>query len=66
MSLSIGTPKTINFPFVAHVKLIIFRCPKMWAVYSLIIMSSNIGTPKTINFPFVPIFHLFQMENIWF
>ena len=52
MCLSNGTPKTINFPFVANVRLIIFRCPKIWAHYSLIIMCSNIGTPKTINFPF--------------
>ena len=39
MCLSIGTPKTINFPFVPNVKLIIFRCPKGWAYYSLIIIS---------------------------
>ena len=25
--LSIGTPKTINFPFVSNEKLMIFRCP---------------------------------------
>ena len=46
MCLSIVTPKTINFPFVANVKLIIFRCPKIWVHYSLIIMCSNIGTLK--------------------
>ena len=46
MCLSIGTPTTINFPFVANVKLIIFRCPKIWVHYSLIIMYSNIGIPK--------------------
>ena len=46
MCLSIWTPITINFPFVANVKFIIFRCPNIWAYYSLIIMCSNIGTPK--------------------
>ena len=50
--LSIGTQKTINFPFAPKVKLIIFRYPKIWAHYSLITMCSNIGTPKNINFPF--------------
>ena len=48
--LSIGTPK--KNPFVLNLKLVIFRCPKLWAHYSLIIMCSNIGTPKAINFPF--------------
>ena len=52
MCLSIGTPKAINFLFVPSVKLMIFRCPKIWAHYSLIIMCLNIGTPKIINFPF--------------
>ena len=46
MCLSIGTPKTNDFPFIANVKFIIFRCPNIWAYYSLIIMCSNIGTPK--------------------
>ena len=46
MCLSIWTPKAINFPFVANIKLTIFRCHKIWAHYSLIIMGSNIGTPK--------------------
>ena len=59
MCLSIGTPKAINFPFVPNVKLILFRCPKFWAQYSLIIMFSNIETPKK------SIFHLGQMENWW-
>ena len=31
MCLSIGTPKTINFPFVPNGKFIIFRCPKIWS-----------------------------------
>ena len=38
MCLSIGTPKTINFPFVPNFKLIILKCPKIWAHCSLIIM----------------------------
>ena len=49
---SIGTPKILNFPFVSNGKLIIFRCPKVWAQYSLIIMCLNIGTPKNHYFPF--------------
>ena len=31
--LSIGTPKTINFPFVANGKLMVFRCPNIQAHY---------------------------------
>ena len=70
--LLIGTPKIIKFSFVLNVKLIIFRYPKIWAHYSLVIMYSNIGTPKTINFPFgtngklmvlgVPIFKHFSVH----
>ena len=52
MCLSIGTPKIINFPFVPNGKLIILRCPKIRANYSLIIMCSNIGTPNNHHFPF--------------
>ena len=52
MCLITGTSKAINFSFVANVKLINFRCPKIWAYYSLIIVCSNIGNQKTINFPF--------------
>ena len=51
MCLSIGTPKIINFPIVPNGKFIIFRCPKIWANYSLIIMCSNIGTPNNHHFP---------------
>ena len=71
MCLSIVTPKGNNFPFVPNVKLIIFRCPKVWSHYSLIIMCSNIGTPINHNFPFgtngklmvldVPIFKHFRV-----
>ena len=53
MCLSIGTPdKKINFPFVPNGKFIIFRCPKIWANYNLIIMCLNIGTPNNHHFPF--------------
>ena len=52
MCLSIGTPKIINFPFVPNGKFIIFRCSKIWANYSLIILCSNIGTPNNHHFPF--------------
>ena len=51
--LSIGTPNTTTtFPFVPHGKFIILTCPKIWAHYSLIIMSLNIGTPNNLHFPF--------------
>ena len=42
----------INFPFVPNGKFIIFRCPKIWAHYSLIMMCLNIGTPNSYHFPF--------------
>ena len=71
MCLRIGTPKSNKFSIVPNVKFIIFRCPTIWAHYSLIIMCSNIGTPKIINFPFgtngklmvlgVPIFGHFRV-----
>ena len=46
MCLSIGTSKIINFPFFSNAKLFIFRCPKIKAHDSLIMMCMNIGTPK--------------------
>ena len=52
MCLSIGTPKIINFPFVPNGKLIVFRCPKMWAHYSLIIICLNIGSTRNYHFLF--------------
>ena len=69
MCLSIGTPKINKFSIIPNVKLIIFRCAKIWAHYKiLIIMCSNI---KIINFPFatngesmvlsVPIFKHFRV-----
>ena len=42
----------INYPFVPNGKFIIFRCPKIWSNYSLIIMCSNIRTPNNHHFPF--------------
>ena len=57
MCLSIGTPKIINFSFVPNEKFIIFRCPKIWAHYSPIIMHLNIRTPINNHFP------LGQMEK---
>ena len=42
----------MNFPFVPNVKFFIFRCPKIWTYYSLIIMCFNIRTSKNINFSF--------------
>ena len=32
--LSIGTPKTIHFPFVSNGKLMVFRCPYIQAHYN--------------------------------
>ena len=32
--LSIGTPKTINFPFVANGKLMVFRCTNIQVHYN--------------------------------
>ena len=73
MCLSIGTPKNNKFP---NGKFIIFRCPKIWAHYSLIITGLNIGTPNNHHFPFgtngkvvvlgVPIFKHFRVvqDNI--
>ena len=46
-----GSPKN-NKSFVPKGKLIVFRCPKFWAHYSLIIMFLNIGTLKNHHFPF--------------
>ena len=42
----------INFPFVPNGKLNIFRCPKFWAHYSLIVMCLNIGTLNNHHIPF--------------
>ena len=47
-----GHLKIINFPFVPNGKFIIFRCPKIWAHYSLIVMILNIGTCNNLHIPF--------------
>ena len=47
-----GHLEIINFPFVPNGKFIIFRCPKILAHYSLLIMHLNIGTPNNHHFPF--------------
>ena len=50
--LSIGTPKTINFPIVSNGKLMIFRCPNIQAHYNeaVIYLPVNSGTPKNNEF----------------
>ena len=44
--LSIGTPKTIDFPFVSNGKLMVFRCPNIQAHYNEAVIYLNFGTPK--------------------
>ena len=44
--LSIGTPKTINFPFVANGKLKVFRCPNIQAHYHEPVIYLIFGTPN--------------------
>ena len=39
--LSIGTPNTINFPFVSNGKLMVFRCPNIQAHYSEAVPKNN-------------------------
>ena len=60
-----GHLKIINFPFGTNGKFIIFRCPKVWAHYCLIIMCLNIGTPNNNYFPF-RVVHKFSLpaENV--
>ena len=48
--LSIGTPKTINFPFVSNGKLMLFRCPNIQAHYNEAMIYLNFGTPKNNEF----------------
>ena len=48
--LSIGTPKTINFPFVSNEKLMVFRCPNIQAHYNEAVVYLNFGTPKNNEF----------------
>ena len=47
--LSIGTPKTINFPFFSNGKLMIFIVPIFKAHYNAVICL-NFGTPKNNEF----------------
>ena len=48
--LSIGTPKTINFPFVSNEKLMIFRCSNIQAHDNEAVIYLNFGTPKNDEF----------------
>ena len=48
--LSIGTPKTINFPFVSSGKLMFFRFPNVQAHYNDTVIYLNFGTPKNNEF----------------
>ena len=48
--LSIGTPKTIYFPFVSNEKLMIFRCSNIQTHYNEAVIYLNFGTPKSDEF----------------
>ena len=48
--LSIGTPKTINFPFVSNEKLMIFMCSNIQSHYNKAVIYLNFGTPKNDEF----------------
>ena len=50
--LSIGTPRTINFPFVSNGKLMVFRCPNIQAHYNEAVSTLILGHLKIMNFPF--------------
>ena len=52
MCLSIGTPKNNSFSICSKWKINCFRCPKMWAHYSLLIRCLNIGFPRNYHFAF--------------
>ena len=56
--LSIGSPKTIHFPFVSNGKLMVFMCPNIQAHYNEAVNYLKFGTPEIMNFP------LEQMENL--
>ena len=74
MCLSIGAPKNNKFSIWNKWKIYYFRCPKIWAHYSLIIMCLNIGTPKNHHFSFgtngkvvvlgVPILKHFRVDAV--
>ena len=48
--LSIGTPNSINFPFVSNEKLMFFRCPSIQAHCNEAGIYLNFGTPKNNEF----------------
>ena len=48
--LSIGTPTTINFPFVSNGKLMVFRCLNIQAHYIEAVIYLNFGTSKNNEF----------------
>ena len=48
--LSIGTPRTINFPFVSQEKLMVYRCPNIQAHFTEAVIYLNFGTPKYNEF----------------
>ena len=48
--LSIGTPRTINFPFVSNGKLMVFRCPNIQACYNEAVIYLHFGSPKNNEF----------------
>ena len=48
--LSIGTHKTINFPFVSNEKLMFFKCPNIQAHCNEAVIYLNVGTPKNNEF----------------
>ena len=50
--LSIGTPKTVNFPFVSNGKLMVFRCPNIQVHYNEAVVYQIFGTSKIMNFSF--------------
>ena len=51
MCLSIMIPKNNKFSICSKWKIYYFRCSKIWAHYSLILMCINIGTPNNHHFP---------------
>ena len=48
--LSIWTPKTINFPFVPNGKLMVCRCPSIWAHDNYAVMCPNFEIPENCWF----------------
>ena len=48
--LSIGTPNSINFPFVSNGKLMVFRCPNIQACCNEAVLCLTFGTPENNEF----------------